>query len=484
MTAGSLGVRGAVVSGTALFCALFALFVASASWLMVILILGAAITIPVCLYSPAIALLGWLTLGPTVGGLIPHLIAGLPAITPDRVLLIGAGLVVLVRWARDPQSLLPFGRIEFAMAAFLVVAAVSLVLRGGTWITPSEGGLRNDVVNLIVPYAIPFFAFFVAKNVLREERHLRWLLATLVGLGVLLSVIGIVEYATGVTLFRPVRYDADTNKRTTATLGGAFEFGMVLTASLFAAFPMLLRRRLGAGRRALLLAAMGPISISIYLARTRSVWVGVAIGLVIMAFYERRLRRPLATVAVLGVVAGALVWSFLPGSTEVARRAFDLPPIYNRISLTATSLSMVAENPVFGAGYGRYTFIEDKWPHISGFGGVPGYYAIDVGVPHNEFLHVLILVGIVGFTPYAALFWFGWSTARRVLLSPHAVSETLRGTALLLLGLYGMYVMNGLVHDMMGGSQPSNQLYMLLGAVEGARLRSASAGRGSREAKS
>ena len=45
----------------------------------------------------------------------------------------------------------------------------------------------------------------------------------------------------------------------------------------------------------------------------------------------------------------------------------------------------------------------------------------------------------------------------------------------MLLGLYGSYGLSALTHDMIGTTQLNNQLYMLLGAVEGARLRAVGA---------
>jgi O-antigen ligase len=42
-----------------------------------------------------------------------------------------------------------------------------------------------------------------------------------------------------------------------------------------------------------------------------------------------------------------------------------------------------------------------------------GTYALDPGVPHNEFLHVFAMMGIVGFAAYVMVYFSAFRIARR-----------------------------------------------------------------------
>jgi O-antigen ligase len=102
--------------------------------------------------------------------------------------------------------------------------------------------------------------------------------------------------------------------------------------------------------------------------------------------------------------------------------------------------------------------------------GVPPYYALAPGVPHNEFLHVLVLLGLGGFAPYAAVLALGWRTGVRCHRGV-ALPGPGREVALTCLAVLAVYVVNGLFVDLMANTYASSQLYVLLGATDGLRLR-------------
>jgi O-antigen ligase len=444
--------------------------VAGQMWIGLAALVGGLVASVGVLWAPTASLLGWLVMEPTMRGTVGAVFGGnLPALTPDRGLLALLTVVVAIRWARRPGAFRPLGRIELAMGAFLAVAAISMLVRGGSQLTFQEGGLRRDFIYLVLGYAIPFLAFFLAKNLLRGNRHLLWVLYTLIALGVVLGATGIAQYAGGATFFLPERFAHIHGDRATGTLESAVEFGMLIASALLAAVILLLRTRT-LPRGVVLVAAIAWFVVAVILSETRSIFVGIALGLAVAAYYEPRFRRPLLLIGVLAAVAGLAAYELAPETNAVKSRVTALEPIYNRVALAATALNMIAQKPIFGYGFGRYTFYEDKRLLITSMFGVAPYYAWAQTVPHNEFLHVLVLVGLVGFIPYVAVLVLAWRTAARCYRRYASVPGPARDISLTLLAVLAMYLVNGLLTDLMMQYSASGQVYLLLGAVDGLRV--------------
>jgi O-antigen ligase len=445
---------------------------ATETWLAAAALSAGSLAAALVLFSPAAALLTWLALSPTLGGLANTVLGGgLPALTPDRGLFVLLAAAVVVRGLRHPGSFVRPQVAEAGMLAFLLIATVSTFVRGGTFFN-HEGGLRRDFIFLIQGYGLPFAAYFLARSLLREERHARWLLGVLVTLGAVLAGIGLVQYLTGMTLFMPKRFEHIHDDRITGTLGNAVDFGMVIAAGLLAAL-LQLRHAPRARTRVVLLAAAGLIVVSIVLTKTRSVWLGALVGLGTAAAYDRRLRVPLCAAALLALVIGLglAAWRSDRGSDggeeSIAARLLSREPIYNRVALAATAVNMILERPLLGWGFGRYTFIEEKRRHLTSFAGVRAHWAWGPGVPHNEVFHILILVGLVGFLSYLAAVGGAWRAAVAVYRHHPAPASAAHAVVLTALAALAMYMVNGLFCDLMFDFNASNQVFVLLGAAVG-----------------
>lgn len=448
---------------------LLSLGIAAGSWVLAGGVVLASAGLALGLYAPAAALLGALATGPTLGSWLDVTVGWGPAITADRCLFALAGAAVGVRWLlRAPRPAV--GAPVWCMAAFLAVAAASAVAGGGTRLSMAEGGLRNDLLFLVLGYGAPFAAFVLAQVLLFTPTHLRWVLRTLVAVGVFVAIAGILQTFFGVTRFTPTRMEVIHSGRATGPLTSAVEFGLVLGAAIITAVVMLARGG-PLGRRVVLAGALGLMVAAAVASRTRAPWLGIGVGLGVVAWRERRLRRPLAVCA--GVGAGALVvaWPLIADSDFISGRLLDLTPVYNRVTLTATALNMFAHHPIDGLGFGRYTFHTEKWGHLVSFGDVSPHYAYSLGVPHNEFLHILLMVGLLGFIPYAAVLALGWRTAGAQCRATSAEGGPARDAALVCQGVLAMYLVSALFSDMMFYQYASTQLYTLLGICYGQLVR-------------
>jgi O-antigen ligase len=448
-----------------------------ASPLMGLGVSAAAAALCLGLFAPTVLLLAWLAADPSLSTWLDVRIGPFPALTPDRALLMVLVAVTAWRWLRRPQTLLPLGRLELLMAGFIIYAAASAVAGGGSQqknlaaVNVAAGGLKSDFVFLSVCYALPFLGFFMTKNLVFSERHIRWLLAMFIAVGIFVAFTGILQYFTSITIFTPKRMEVAHLERATGTMASAPEFGMVVGIPLLTAIICFLRSRF-VPEKLVLAGAIAFMGFAIVLAKTRGIWVGLVVGLAVAALYERGLRRRLGAVALASAMALIAAWPLIANSAFIQYRVLDMVPIYARIINTATALNMFRHSPVVGFGFGRYTYDSEKWPYLVDVGGVSSQFGYPAGVPHNEYLHILVLLGLIGFIPYSAMLVTAWRTASRLYRETFAdVSGLRRDSALIFLSVFAFYLTTALAVDAFGFVHASLQIYALLGALDGLRVR-------------
>jgi O-antigen ligase len=435
------------------------------------------IVVCVGLFSPALLTLAWIGSGPTLSTWLDVRVGPLPALTPDRTLLMVLLALFVTRWVRRPETRLPLGRMELLMAGFLLYAAASVLAGGGSRETSlnlrtmASGSLRLDFVFLGVVYGLPYFSFFMTKNMLWRESHLRGFLVTFICAGTFVALTGILQTFTSISFFVPTRNEVIHQERATGTMTSAGEFGLVVGMPLLAAIIGFLRGKY-LSERLLLGGVIAVMSVAIVLAKTRGVWVGVALGLAVAAYYEPGLRRRLGAAALAGTVTLVAAWPLLANTEFIRGRVFDMITVYTRVATTATALNMVAHSPLVGYGFGRYTYDSEKWDYMTGAFGLTALYAYPPGVPHNEFMHILILLGVIGFIPYVAILVIAWRTAAehyREYDDPFTTPR--RDIALIVLSAMALYIAICCTLDAFSLGPATLQLYCLIGALHGFRAR-------------
>ncbi len=475
MIASSALTRTALVGALLPVICFMALSVAAAQWLSLILVVAVPLGVVLALRAPNLGLLAWLLVGALFYSSIGGRIGGSGvALTPDRLLIALLAGALFLRWAVRPQSVAPFGPIEWSMLSFVTLAVISILATSDYRLGPLTGGLRRDLVYLAQGYAIPFAGAIFAKSLLQSRRDLHRAVVTVMLVGLAVGGLGLVQYVTSTTLLPETsRSSADDTGRVVSTLTAPAEFGMLVAASVFAAIVLFTRART-LGARAFLLAVMAIGLVSAALSETRSVWFGLAVGVVILARFRPGFPRKLLVAGITLVVLAGLSWSVIRTADVVQTRVLAVSPVYNRIALGATALNMATAHPVLGSGFGRHTFATEKWPYITSFGSVPAWFAIDPGVPHNEFLHVLVQLGLVGLVLFLQPFWLSWRWGSALVRRTSGLSDESRDALLLFLAMAGMYVVNGLFVDLAFCTYASNVFYVMLGIVAGIHHRARS----------
>jgi len=279
---------------------------------------------------------------------------GLP-VSGDR-LFIPAGLVLLLldrrterlRW----QDL-------YVLMALLVAIALASAAAAGTISRPLAQFALLDRI------AVPFLLFMVAPLVFTTPERRDLLLKTVTLIGVYLGATAIAE------MFAPSlvwpRYITDPSLgihigRARGPFVIAETNGMALALAFFCAALVYARStrgslwRPGAGLAMILCAAGAGLTL------TRSVWVGILLGPVLVAVVHRPARRYVAGLLIAVVLGLALAVPAVPQLAESFNsRLTQESSLYDRQNVNDAALRAVAAEPLTGIGWGRFVLGGNDW---------------------------------------------------------------------------------------------------------------------------
>lgn len=338
------------------------------------------------------------------------------SLSVDRLylLVLVAAFVVQRRLGRlEPK---PLTKADWVLLAFVGVLTVSTFTHDWRDPGPAQVPILQHLIN---GYVIPLTVFWIARQAPLNQRATTWLMGGLCAFGVYLAAIGLFEAAEMWSFVFP-RYIADPTLglhfgRARGPMLQSVSYGLYVAACLVAGW--LLRDRLPARWRALILILLPALGAAIFLTKTRTVWLGAASSVAIVVALTFRGR---ARVAILGaMVAGGLLVGVLKseailglqreGTIEDTRRSASM-----RGSFAYVSWQMFQDRPLLGFGFGQ--FAREKLPYLGDRSVDLQLEAIRPYVHHNTFLSVLTETGLVGLSLFATLLamWVahGWGLAR------------------------------------------------------------------------
>lgn len=371
-------------------CLFFSLFISSGAFMMVAIILLPVLCVLVVILGPQFVAASLLIGSPTIFGFPNEFLRPLPFVSMERLLLFGLIALVFLQYAFTKQKTkwLP---VEMAIVVFLTYAFVNMVLHTDSLRYAKDGWLW-------VQYFMPMAGFIVSRRIAWSEARLRTLLAALTVAGVFLAISGILQKLFGIDFFT-MNYQQVTQGHTGRAYG-TFASAHAYIASLFIFLAItLLQFNLSRDTfmRFALISAMAVMSLGIILGATRAPWLGAALALTVI-FVKQIQSRPLIIIGGLCGFFVVLVFfviyiDYLGGFIE---RITNIRTLEGRAAAWATAVNMVAHNPLFGVGFGAFSFVSNKFDYITGIGSIPAEYAVFHGIPHNEYLHVAVLLGVTG----------------------------------------------------------------------------------------
>jgi O-antigen ligase len=290
--------------------------------------------------------------------------------------------------------------LEVLIIVFLFYAFASLLVS-----TTAERASKDGW--FFIQYALPMVAFMVSRRIEWSEEGIRILLACLSMAGVFLAVIGILQSVFGITVFT-ISYQTVTAGhigRAYGTFSNAHTY--IATLFIFLALTLLqFNMYRDALVRSVLIFAMLAMLVGIVLGETRTPWAGAACALFIIFLRDRSVRPLLVVGGAIAFLGGAVVlWMMMDQLDAFFNRVTSVNTLAGRLAVWATALNMIIHNPVFGVGFGADAFLLHKPEYITGVGPLTAQYAVYLSVPHNEYLHVAVQLGIPGLVLFLAILY-------------------------------------------------------------------------------
>jgi O-antigen ligase len=362
----------------------------SGAIVMSAIILAMVLVVVAIMLGPQFIAASWLIGSPTVFGFPNQILRPLPFITMERLLLVMLIAMVFLKYAftKKKTAWLP---LEITIIVFLTYALISLSLHTNRVMLSQDGWLW-------IQYLLPMASFIISRRIEWSDTGLRALLALLTITGIFVASIGILQSQFGIHVFT-MNYQTITSGHVTRAYG-TFSSAHTYVATLFIFLTVtLLQFNLykDALMRFVLLAAMAVITVGIVLGETRAPWLGAALGFIII-FVKHPQARPLMLLGGLaGLIIGMGVFIVMIDHLDsFISRVTNLGTLAGRIATWATAINMISDQPVFGVGFGDAAFELHKPDYITGIGNLTAQYAVYLGVPHNEYLHITVMLGVAG----------------------------------------------------------------------------------------
>ena len=371
-------------------CFFFSIFVSSGAIIMGAAILAILFGIIALMLGAQFIAAGWFIGSPTVFGFPNEILRALPFVTMERLLFVVLVGMVFLQYAFSKRKTqwLP---LEISILVFLIYAFVNMALHTDMDMVRRDGWLW-------VQYLLPMGSFIVSRRIEWSEKALKSLLAALTFTGVFVAVIGVMQSQFGINLFT-MNYQTITSGHTGRAYG-TFSNAHTFVATLFIFLTITLLQfsiYKDAIIRSILIVAMGIIALGIVLGASRAPWIGAALAFVII-FIKHPQARPLMLIGgIVAILVGLFFFvSLLDHLDGFIKRVTNLGTLKGRAAVWATAANMIADKPFFGIGFGAESFALHKPEYITGIGPLSAQYAVYLAIPHNEYLHVAVLLGITG----------------------------------------------------------------------------------------
>ncbi len=286
------------------------------------------------------------------------------------------------------------GLAVFCLALYFIVSAA---ISGFETHSPVKVHYR-----LIGGYLFPFTIFLLVLNGVQTEAQVRRISVFFALISIYLTFTGWMERFEIWTLVIP-KFIADPSVgihfgRVRGPFVQSAAMGFTLTFCYFS--NLVLARQTSAITRWLIYGLnilMLPI---IFWTKTRSVWLGFLLSLLVWFAYskKRTIRAVWVAVLIAGAcfVAAANLEGFLSEDREKGG-VTDVEPILVRLGLAQITWNMFEVRPFLGVGFGHF---RDYAPEFAGDPSSPYYAFATTAMEHNNLLSILAETGLVGLVLY------------------------------------------------------------------------------------
>ncbi len=330
----------------------------------------------------------------------------------------------------EKKVLIPRTPTDYFFFGYFLVGLLSLIF------AQNEGAAVNFVKRLLL---IPI-VYLIAASI-SDKKSLKYTLLALIGSMVILSIIGIQKYLSGIGGLEG-RLKLYHHYMTS---GGILMFVSLITFA-FVSLSVPVKVRIAALLSGILM--LFPLLFTF----TRSSWLGFLGGILFLGVLQSRK-------FLFGCII-ALILFYLLGPQTIKDRAFSIvdpnhPNNIERVYLWEAGIEMVKDYPLTGVGdidlgelYMQYRSPEARQQQ---------------GHMHNNFLMFAVTLGVPGFIVMMALFIRIFTTELRISLSIPREEWLLRSTALGSLAAFIGFQINGLFEWNFGDAEIAMLLWLTVG---------------------
>jgi O-antigen ligase len=406
-----------VLTGFALFATvqvLLAQMIVDDKWYFVLELMIAIASLTLMIIKPIYALVVWILFSPLVSRLFSlDWGAGLPAITFNRSVIYPLAIILLMRGLGSRTKIRNLKLGEWLLLAFPFYILCTGPFFHYSSITTFGLMLMHRAVDLCILY-------FVVKSCISEQRHVVWIIVSLIVVGFYSALMGFYDHFTG-------------NMSLVALIGvragliwgdvGGRAAGPYLNPALLAMFlgiaAALAYHYAGYARRAvtrmLCLAVIPIMVLSCYWTYTRGGYLVLVLSFLLMVFLAKSGRKRYAVFLLAGILAVVILIPVAMSNKQVRYRLTNDATAKSRIVAAAALINTVKKHPWFGVGLGngnvemiKYVESVRDIPGMriwEGIGTWPKQFELPKHTTsHSTYLTVLADHGIFGALIYVSMY--------------------------------------------------------------------------------
>lgn len=321
---------------------------------------------------------------------------GLP-LSPDRPLLAFAALLLLF----DPD------RDRLRWRAFYAVAAFTILWTALSWFASGELTDSLKFFALFDRVVMPLAMFPLGALVFTTEHRRELLLRTVALMGIYVGFTAMFEYfGVGALVFPGYIMDlADVGTETRP--GGPWLFpepiGLVSALAFFLSGLLARTTRSRFWRAVGVLGMLGGVLGTVF-CLVRSAWLALLAAALVLGLIVPSLRRRLPVLLGAGLVLAVAVLVAFPEFRDILlERLTTERSVYDRQNTNVAALRIIAEQPLFGIGWGEFVNQSLLWVRQADTYPVT---TVDIEI-HNVFLSRAAETGILGAVAWVLCFVTG-----------------------------------------------------------------------------
>lgn len=426
-------------------------------WVLWVTASGLATYICVSVLDARHGLLMWLATAPFARFIHMNieLGRGIPNLTLNRLMTGVLVAMILAQLAIQRRKLAQVTWADFFLLLFVAggTMSISSAIEGLKWAIQSYGDL------IVIPIAI----YYLARHLIRSQRDFRSVIHLLIIVGCYLAFLATREQITGKVWFYPedrsVQYTSSI-RRVVGLLGNPAYIAATIAMGVPWAWYMFLVEK---HHRLWYLGAVGLMSTGVFFCMNRSGWIGLMISMAMLALFVKRFRRVFIILVLIGAVVGSIYWVMILTSTVVQERLTAEGPIEYRMQAWDVALRMARDHPLLGVGYDNYRHYYPRyaWWDI---------YLRATPTPHNTYLWVMLMGGIVAFGPFMLFLLaiaFGALCIRRQARDTAGVPYSEHELAGVFLASMAAIFAPAFVMDILAGYYNTMIMFLIMGAFFG-----------------